>query len=157
MSAEPDPPEPERNEDVRPLASEPAATASVFAAAAAVIAFAEAVVLQERVHAADVAAAAAWAVVPADLSRIFQAEQTAWLAGQHAGALAIEHNRIARRSVLAATLAADALAAGLTAEEFAVSDLMREHIAAIVTARTVVTDSETARQSRQHQSPSSWN
>lgn len=122
-----------------------AATAnSVYFAAAAVIASAEVTAMHERLNAADIAAAISWARSPNDLARIRDRQSQAWRAGQRAADLAIEHNRVARRSVVAATLAAEACASGLTAEQFASSDLMDERISAIVRAVSVVRRSDAA-------------
>ena len=109
------------------------AAASVFAAAAAVVASAEALVKQEQVDAAEVAAAAAWAAMPFDTGGIFEAEQAVvWLE------LKAEHCRLAQRAVTAATLAARALSRGLSDDEFSRSDLMADAIATLVAARRVV-------------------
>lgn len=117
--------------------SQPKATsaASIFASAAAVIASAEATVIQDEVRAADIAAASAWERRPIDLDCIFEREREAWLVGQQAADLTVEHTRVARRSVIAKTLAAEAIASGLTAAEYASSKLMSDRIAAILAVR----------------------
>ena len=120
------------------------AALSVFAAAAAVVASEEAVVMREQVDEAEIAAAAAWASIPIDITQIFEAERRAWLEAKRAGALAVEHNRLARRSVVAATIAAQTLSSGLDDHEFATSDLMAGGIAALVAAKRVAEDSHQA-------------
>lgn len=133
-----------RSKSGEPVAINTTTANSVYFAAAAVIASAEVTAMGERLNAADIAAAISRIRTPGDLARIRERQRHAWLAGQHAANLAIEHNRVARRSVVAATLAAEVLASGLTAEEFASSELMNERIGAIVSAVSVVRRSDAA-------------
>jgi hypothetical protein len=119
----------------RPGIEVPPSAASLFAAAVAVIASAETIILEEQIAAAEIAAAIAWACVPMETARIFDAERAAWLASQHASIVAFEHNRMARRSVIAATLASEAFAYGLTAEELATTQLMSDGIGVILDAK----------------------
>lgn len=104
--------------------------ARVFAAAAATVMN----VQQKSTDAADIAAAAAWARVPADAARVFEVERTSWLATQHAEALPGERNGLGRRSVLAATLAAGALERGSAAVEIAASGDFRDAMMEVIEA-----------------------
>jgi hypothetical protein len=113
------------------------ATSSVFAAAAVVVASAEAVVMKEQDDAADIEAAAAWAAAPSETTSVFEADRVAWLEAAHAGERATENDPLARMSIMAATVAAEALASGLSEEELATSDDMTAGIAAILAARAV--------------------
>ena len=124
-------PEPISDLDQQRLAG---AAAGVFAAAAALVARAEAEIVRERMDAANIAAATAWASVPVDAAHIFDVERVAWLEAACASEQTVDHQELARRSVLAATVAAEALADALGQEEYATSDLMSEGIAAIVAA-----------------------
>lgn len=115
-----------------------ASVANVIAVAAAVIASTEAADLQQRLDAADIAAAVAWARVPPGAAKIFESQRATWLASQDVAEGTPEYNVLARRSVLAATLAAQILARGVDTEEGATRAELRDAIAEILTAEFVV-------------------
>ncbi len=112
------------------------ATSGVFAAAADLVASSEAVVRQEHDDAADIDAAAAWASAPSETASVFEADRVAWLEAAHAGGSTTGHDPLPRQSVMAATVAAEALECALRHEELVTSDEMTEGIAAIVAATT---------------------
>jgi hypothetical protein len=116
---------------------------SVIAAAGAVVAAEEARRMQEYVDAACIAAAVAFARSPsAQGPSLAQRERSAWVANERVITFAAEHNRLARRSVLAATLAAEALANTMSADDLPTSTLMDDSLLAILDAKAVVRESD---------------
>ena len=121
-----------------PRQSEAISPEAIFASAAGVVASAEETVLQRGVEIADAAAATAWTSSAVDVDLIFDRERDAQLAREHAADLAVELKRVARRSAIAAELAAEAVTRGLTAREYVTSTLMSDRIRAILAADAVV-------------------